>query len=88
MHRMSSGDLLREWICSRSCGVYPVRQRHVLRHEWELDVHGLRGRLVFELHVICHSHVLRLMLMLRKICHHFIFRGGVGHNLRRPWIVW
>ena len=58
-----------------------MRQRHVLRHEWELDMHGLRGRLVFELHVICHSHVLRLMLMLWEIRHRFIFRDGVGHNL-------
>ena len=48
---------------------------------------GLRGRLVFELHVICYSHVLWLLLMLRKIRHHLIFRDGFGHNLRRPWIL-
>ena len=61
---------------------------HPPPHEYGHDMQGRAGRLVFELHVICHSHVLRLMLMLRKICHHFIFRGGVGHNLRRPCIVW
>ena len=51
VHSMSSGDLLREWICSRSCDVHSMRQRHVLQRngcKQQLDVHALRGRLVFE----------------------------------------
>ena len=62
VHSMSSGDLLREWICSRSCGVHRMCQRHALQCDGckqQLDVHALRGRLIFE-------HCARGLCLLQK----------------------